>query len=227
MINDLKKKAALHAVKLIESDMVLGLGSGSTTEFAIKEIARLLKVGALKEIVGIPSSAKTEQIARELMIPLTTFETHKSLDLTIDGADEVDPSLDLIKGGWGALLREKVLAQASIRTVIIVDESKLVDKLGSRWAVPVEVVPFAWQVEAGYIKSLGAQPKLRIDQQGQVFITDQNNYILDCNFGPIGNPKELSIQLNQRAGIIENGLFLGLATDVIIAGEEGLRHLRR
>jgi ribose 5-phosphate isomerase A len=227
MTNNLKKKAALHAAKLIESSMVVGLGSGSTTEFAIKEIARLISTGAVKDIIGIPSSAQTEKLARELKIPLTTFASHRNIDLTIDGADEVDPNLNLIKGGWGALLREKVLAQASTRTIIIVDESKLVDKLGTHWAVPVEVVPFAWQVEAGYIKTLGAEPHLRKDKQGQTFITDQGNYILDCKFGPIENPNELSILLNQRAGIIENGLFLGLATDVIVAGEGGIKHLKR
>ena len=224
---NLKQKAALSAVQLIESGMVVGLGSGSTTEFAIKELARLLDTGALKEIIGIPSSAQTEKLACELKIPLTTFESHRNIDLTIDGADEVDPNLNLIKGGWGALLREKILAQASKRNIIIVDESKLVDKLGTRWAVPVEVVPFAWQVEAGYITSLGAETKLRKDRQEQTFITDQRNYILDCKFGPIQDARQLSLQLNQRAGIIENGLFIGLATDVIVAGEAGIRHLRR
>ena len=159
---------------------------------------------------------------------LTTFEQNPEIDLTIDGADEVDPRLNLIKGGGGALLREKVLAQASHRNVIIVDESKISPQLGSRWPVPMEVIPFAWPVEARYLTSLGAKvtPRKKASSFG-FFTTDQGNFILDCDFGPIPDAAQLAFKVNQRAGIPEHGLFLDLATDVIVAGKDGVRHLTR
>ncbi len=223
----LKKQAALHAVELLTSGIVVGLGTGSTVRFALEEIGQRLKSGDLKNIAGIPSSVQTERLAREFGIPITTFEDHQEIDITIDGADEVDPQLDLIKGGGGALLREKILAQASHRNIIIVDENKLSAKLGTRFPVPVEVLPLAWTSEAKYLKSLGATVVLRERSDGTLFTTDQKNFILDCDFGPIINPGELEQQLNQRAAIIEHGLFLGLATEVIVAGKEGIRDLKR
>lgn len=223
----LKKKAALRAVELVKSGIVVGLGTGSTVRFALEEIDHLLKTGSLQDIVGIPSSIQTERIAQELGIPLTTFDEHLEIDLTIDGADEVDPQLDLIKGGGGALLKEKILAQASRRNIIIVDEGKLSPKLGTSFSVPVEVIPIAWRLEESYLKSLDAKAILRKNNDGTPFTTDQNNFILDCDFGPISNPEQLAQQLNQRASIMEHGLFLGLATEVIVAGKEGIRHLKR
>jgi ribose 5-phosphate isomerase A len=223
----LKEKAAQDALDLIESDMVLGLGTGSTTRFAIELIGQRLKDGSLKNIVGIPSSLETEKLAKSLGIPLTNFQKHPEIDLTIVGADEVDTQLDLIKGGGGALLREKIIAQASHRTVIIVDEGKISSALGTLWTVPVEVIPFAWQLEAIYLKALQASVVLRKTSVDSPFTTDQGNFILDCDFGPITDPEELSFQLNQRAGIMEHGLFLDLATDVIVAGEEQVSHLQR
>lgn len=223
----LKEKAAQDALDFIESGMVLGLGTGSTTRFAIELIGDRIKDGSLDNIVGIPSSLETEKLANSLGIPLTSFEQHPAIDLTIDGADEVDPQLDLIKGGGGALLREKIIAQASSRTVIIVDEGKISSTLGTLWTVPVEVIPFAWQLEAFYIRTLQAGVDLRKTSDDHPFSTDQGNFILDCDFGPITDPEELSFQLNQRAGIMEHGLFLGLATDVIIAGEDEISHLKR
>jgi len=168
-----------------------------------------------------------EEDARRLGIPLTTLDDNPTVDLTIDGADEVDPNLDLIKGGGGALLREKIVAQASKREIIVVDESKLSAALGTRWSVPVEVVPFGWRLQRAYLESLGGRPVLRHSSDGAPFETDQGNLILDCDFGPISQPDQLADRMNERAGIVEHGLFIRLATDVIVAGVEGIRHLRR
>jgi len=223
----LKRKAGERAVDFVESSMVVGLGHGSTAVFALRRIAQLLREGQLREIVGVPCSRQVEAEARKLGFPLTTLDEHPVIDLTIDGADEVDPRLNVIKGGGGALLREKIVAQASRREIIVVDESKLSRALGTRWPVPVEVVPFGWRTQSAYLESLGAQPMRRLDEDGTPFKTDQGNFILDSNFGPISDPDQLAARLNERAGIVEHGLFLELATDVIVAGGEGVRHLRR
>jgi len=223
----LKQRAAERAVEFVESGMVVGLGHGSTTIFAVRRIARLLRDGQLQGILGVPCSRQVEEEARALGIPLTTLDEHPSVDLTVDGADEVSADLNLIKGGGGALLREKIVAQASRREIIVVDESKLSPALGTHWPVPVAVVPFGWRGQAAYLKSLGARPVLRRGSDGTPFKTDQGNLILDCHFGPISDPAQLAARLNERAGIVAHGLFLGLATDVIVAGEEGIRHLRR
>ena len=225
--DELKQKAAWRAAEFVESGMVVGLGTGSTTEYAVRRIAEMLKAGELSDVVGIPTSIRTEKLARELDIPLVGFETHQTIDLTIDGADEVDPDLNLIKGGGGALLREKVVAQASRRNIIIVDESKLVPKLGTGWALPIEVIPFARHTEEKFLSDLGGAVTVRTVEDGAEFTTDQNNLILDTNFGQIRAPSELTAQLNERAGIVEHGLFLNLATDVIVAREGGLKHLTR
>jgi ribose 5-phosphate isomerase A len=222
-----KRQAAEKAVGFIESGMVVGLGHGSTAIFAVRRIAELLKTDTLKEIVGVPCSAQVEAAARQLGIPLTTLEEHPIIDITIDGADEVDPQLDLIKGAGGALLREKIVAQASCREIIVVDESKLVPVLGTHKALPVEIFPFGWRTQAEYLQSIGARAEVRTKGDGSVFHTDQGNLILDCAFGPINQPVALAAQLSARAGIVGHGLFLGLATDVIVAGAEGIRHLRR
>lgn len=160
-------------------------------------------------------------------IPLTSPERQPIVDLTIDGADEVDPALNLIKGGGGALLREKIVAQASRREIIVVDEGKLSPVLGTRSAVPVAVVSFGWHSQACYLESLGARVVLRRGADGSPFVTDQGTLILDCTFGPIARPAELARALCDRAGIVGHGLFLGLATDVIVAGRDGIRHLKR
>jgi len=225
--DELKQQAAIHAVELIESGMVVGLGSGSTANFATQRIAERINSGELKNIVGIPSSARTEKLARKLGIPVVDFEEQQQIDITIDGADEVDPDLNLIKGGGGALLREKVVAQASRQNIIVVDESKLSSNLGTKWALPVEVIVFARQTEAAFLQSIGASVTIRRADDGRYFITDQNNLILDADFGPLDNPAKLAQQLNERAGIVEHGLFLGLASDVIVAATNGIRHLKR
>lgn len=225
--DELKQEAAFRAVEFVTSNMVIGLGSGSTASFAVHRIAARMEAGELENIVGIPSSTKTATLAQELGIPLTGFDEQQQIDINIDGADEVDPNLNLIKGGGGALLREKVVAQASRRNVIIVDDSKLSAQLGTNWAVPIEVIAFAHKLEENFLKSLGASVAMRRLEDGNYFKTDQNNLILDADFGPIADPAKLAALLGGRAGIVEHGLFLELASDVIVAGAEGIRHLKR
>jgi ribose 5-phosphate isomerase A len=163
--------------------------------------------------------------AQQLSIPMLAEEMERTIDLTIDGADEVDPDLNLIKGGGGALLREKIVAQNSRRLMIVCDESKVSSRLGTHRAVPVEVLFYGWHSQLRYLESLVARVTVRQGGDGSRFVTDSGNMILDCNFGPIASPAELAATLSARAGIVEHGLFLGLATDVIIAGREGIRHL--
>ncbi len=222
-----KQQAAEEAITFIQSGMVVGLGHGSTAIFAVRRLAEFLKSGQLKAILGVPCSNLVEQEARQRGIPLTTLEEHPTIDVTIDGADEVDPQLDLIKGAGGALLREKIVAQASRREIIVIDESKMVPKLGTRMPLPVEVVPFGRRIQQEYLQSLGARVEVRMEGDKNFFKTDQGNLILDCAFGPISQPSALAAQLDARPGIVGHGLFLGLATDVICAGPEGVRHLRR
>jgi len=226
-ISHLKRQAAERAVEFVASGMVVGLGHGSTAIFALRRIAELLRSGKLEDILGVPCSSQVEADARALGLSLTTLEEHPVIDLTIDGADEVTPDLDLIKGGGGALLREKIVAQASRREIIVVDETKVSPVLGTEWSVPVEVLPFGWRSQAAYLESLRAEISLRRDRYGAPFRTDQGNWIIDCDFGSIPYPTGLANELDRRAGIVAHGLFLGLATDVIVGGENGLEHWRR
>jgi len=225
--DNLKQKAAEYAVQAIESGMIVGLGHGSTAIWAVRKIGQLIKAGNLRNILGIPCSTFIEAEARQLGIPLTSLEEHPTIDLTIDGADEVDPNLELIKGGGGALMREKIVAQASKREIIVVDESKLVPALGTHWAVPVEVIPFGYSTQVEYLKSIGAEVKVRTGADGNPFKTDQGNLILDCNFGPIAAPAELADKLKRRTGVVEHGLFIGLATEVMIARPNGIQEIKR
>jgi ribose 5-phosphate isomerase A len=223
---ELKRRAAEAAVEQVRSGMVLGLGSGTTVAYALQRLAELLQAGKIDGVCGVPSSIQTEKQARQLGIPLTSLDRHPVLDLTIDGADEVDPELNLIKGGGGALLREKILAQASRRTVFIVDQSKLSPRLGSHWALPVEVIRFALNSIENYLRSIGASVELRQTAEGNLFRTDQSNVILDANFGPIENARQLATKLADRAGIVAHGLFLNMTDEVIVAEEHAVRHLR-
>ncbi|MFZ1291079.1 MAG: ribose-5-phosphate isomerase RpiA [Melioribacteraceae bacterium] len=227
MSEEFKKLAAEKAVEEIQSGMLIGLGSGSTFYYALQKISKLIKTGELQNIVAIPSSKNTEKIARDLNIPLITFKEKQEIDITIDGADEVDKYLNLIKGGGAAHLREKVIAQASKRLIIIVDESKLSEKLGTNWAVPVEVLQFAYPLEKKFLESINGKPVLRIYQSGEPVITDEGNFILDTNFGVIQNPFELAEKLENRAGIIEHGIFLKLTSKVIVAGKNGIKILEK
>jgi ribose 5-phosphate isomerase A len=224
-ISELKQQAAWYAVRFVDSGMVVGLGHGTTAVFAIRCIARRLESGELTDIQGVPCSIQVEIEARKLGIPLTTLDDKPVIDVTIDGADEVDADLNLIKGGGGALLREKVVAQASHRQVIVVDETKLSPALGTSRSLPVEVISFGWRSQQAFLQSLGASTALRRNPDGTPFRTDHGNLLLDCDFGPIDDPAHLASQLGGRAGIVEHGLFLRLATDVIVAGEKGTRHL--
>lgn len=223
----LKRQAAERAVDFIESGMVVGLGTGSTAIHAVHRLAQRLREGDLKDIIAIPTSRATEEAARAAAIPLMPDSMPHAVDLTIDGADEVDPQLDLIKGGGGALLREKIVAQAGPRLIIVVDESKRVPRLGTGWAVPIEVITFGWESQARFLTSLGGEPRLRPGRDGQPFITDSGHLILDTAFGPIADATTLADRLAGRAGIVEHGLFLGLATDLIVASRAGVRHLTR
>ena len=219
-----KQQAAERAVEYVQSGMMVGLGAGSTALLATKRIGQLLCEGRLRDIVGFPCSNAIEAEARALGIPIT-LDPPGAVDLTIDGADEVDPNLNLIKGGGGALLHEKIVAQASLREIIIVDESKLSPALGTHWPLPVEVILFGWHSQRRFLESLGARVTVRQQGDGTPFKTDQGNLILDCAFGPIRHPAALAARLDVRAGIVEHGLFIGLATEVIVAGADGVRHL--
>ncbi len=225
-VKSLKKQAAETAAEWVESGMVVGLGSGSTAIFATRRLAQRLGQGELQDILGVPTSLATEAAANALGIPLTTLAARPRVDMTIDGADEVDPDLNVIKGGGGALLREKIVAQVSARLVIVVDESKLSQRLGTRFYVPVETAPFSWESQAGFLEHQGAEVALRMDE-GRPYRTDQGNLILDCRFGPIADAAELAATLKSRAGIVEHGLFIGMASDVVVAGVDGVRHLRK
>jgi ribose 5-phosphate isomerase A len=207
--------------------MTVGLGTGSTAIFAIRHIGALLKRGELKEIVGFATSKASWDAAVELGIPMLTEDLPKNIDVTIDGADEVDPQLNLIKGGGGALLREKLVAQATKREIIVVDESKLSQRLGTLHVLPIEVLPFGWRSQARFLEKLGAKYVVRQAADGREYRTDQGNLILDCDFGPIADSAKLAGALEARAGIVEHGLFLDLTHNVVVAGAAGVRELTR
>ncbi|MBC7221866.1 ribose 5-phosphate isomerase A [Candidatus Bipolaricaulota bacterium] len=221
-----KREAAEAAVDLIRPGMVVGLGHGSTARYALLKIAELLRAGKLWDIKGVPCSKKVEEEARALGVPLTTLEEHPELDITIDGADEIDPDLNVIKGGGGAMLREKIVAQATKYQVIVADETKLSPRLGTKAPVPLEVLPFGWRTHLRFLENLGARVSLRVDSDGTPFLTDQGNYVLDCHFGPIADVEGLAKELDLRAGILGHGLFVGLVDEVFVAGRSGLRRLR-
>lgn len=209
--------AARRGVEFVEDGMLLGLGTGSTADHTIRMIGERVREGL--SVRAIPSSRRSEQLAREVGIPLIGFDAATRLDLTLDGADEVDPRFSLIKGGGGALLREKIVASASKRVVILVDSAKPVTVLGA-FPLPVEVVPFGWQVVAERIAGRGARPELRRAASGEPFVTDEGHHILDCHFGQISNPGALARWLNGIPGVVEHGLFVNLAHLVIVGRGE-------
>lgn len=220
---ELKRQAGYRAAEYVQSGMAIGLGSGSTAKYATLRIAELLRLGQLRDIVAVPTSGETEALARAEGIPLTTLGEHPRLDVTIDGADEVDPGLDLIKGLGGFLLREKIVAYATTREIIVVDPTKLVGRLGTKAPVPVEVVRFGWQNTRAALERTGARPVLRV-RGGVPYVTDEGNYIVDCWYeGGIDAPKDLALQLNAIPGVVENGLFLGMTAAVVVAASEGTR----
>ena len=226
-MDDLKKLAGDYAANLISDGMLVGLGEGSTAYWAVRRVAERLREGSLREIAAIACSLNVERHARELGIPIASFDERTRIDMTIDGADEVDPGFNMIKGGGGALLREKIVAQASAREVIVVDEGKLSPALGTRWPVPIEVLPFAAGPVARFLAGLGGTPRLRTRGDGARYLTDQRNVIFDTSFGPIAEPGALAARLDGRAGLVAHGLFVGLATEIVIAGPGGIRHIQR
>lgn len=212
-----KKLAAEAAVDSIQSGMIIGLGTGSTVRYAIKKLGQRVKEGLA--IQAISTSLESAKLAQNMAIPLTDFSEQTRIDLTIDGADEVDAELNLIKGGGGALLREKIVAATSQQVIIAVDESKLVEHLGV-FPLPVEIVPFAWQVTKKALETFCPNVVIR-QKQNKLFLTDNGNYILDCHFGCIEKPAAIAEDLKKIIGVIETGLFVNLATTVIIGQVDG------
>ncbi len=220
--------AAARAVDFVQSGMILGLGHGSTAKHAVDVIGERVNSGSLRDIVGVPTSEYTAAQARALGIPLATLAEQPVLDLAIDGADEVDPDLSLIKGLGGALLREKIVERAARRFVVIVDDSKLVKRLGTRGPLPVEVTQFAWKAHIVWLESLGCRAELRREDEGSPFVTDNGNYIIHCTFPDgITDPASLARTLIERPGVLEHGLFLEMATEVVVADSDGVRVISR
>jgi ribose 5-phosphate isomerase A len=212
-----KQTAARAAVQLVESGSVVGLGSGSTSAFAVRFLAERVREGL--KIVGIPTSLQTQHLAEQLGIPLTTLDEHPLIDIDIDGADEIDPQLNLIKGGGGAFLREKIVASVSRRFVVIGDSAKQVSRLG-KFPLPVEVIPFAQSLIKPQIEALGASVALRQYAYGNPYVTDEGHHILDCTFGEIADPTALAQKLCTMPGVVEHGLFIGMA-EIAMIGKDG------
>jgi ribose 5-phosphate isomerase A len=227
-IEGMKRRAAATALKQVRSGMVLGLGTGSTVAYLLDRLASAIATRTLTDVVAVPTSLQTERRAQAGGIPLIGLGDRARIDLTIDGADEISPSLDLIKGGGGALLREKMVAQASDRVVIIADAGKLVDRLGATFALPVEVVPWGWESHVTFVQEYGGSASLRLQAGGQPLTTDNGNYVLDCRFPEsIEDPEALDDALARRAGVVETGLFLGLAHEALVATGERVETLLR
>lgn len=222
----LKQAAADWSAEQLRDGMIVGLGSGSTSVMAVDAIGRRVRDGL--RIIGIPTSEKTAEQARALGIPLATLGDYQQIDVAIDGADEVElGTLHLIKGGGGNQLREKIVACVAKHFLVIVDQSKLVSRLGEKFKVPVEVAQFGWQATAHSLEKLSGHPGLRKTKTGETFITDGGNYILDCAFGPISSPAELAKELDSVVGVLEHGLFISMAGKVAIGAPEGVRLLSR
>jgi ribose 5-phosphate isomerase A len=224
MANDGEKEAAARAgVRLVCDGDIVGLGTGSTATYAVRFLAERVQAGL--KIRGIPTSIHTQRLAASLGIPLTTLDEFQAIDVTIDGADEVDPELRLIKGGGGALLREKIVASATKKLVIIADSSKQVPVLG-KFPVPVEIIKFAEALLAKKIAALGAAVSVRGASSGKLFVTDEGNHILDCNFGQISDPPALARELERMPGVVEHGLFIGMASTALIGKGDGVVEMR-
>ena len=215
----MKRIAGEKAVEYIEDGMIVGLGTGSTVEYTIKKLGKMVKNGL--NIEGIPTSVRTKRLAAQYNIPLLELDDHADIDVTIDGADEVDSYLNLIKGGGGALTREKIIAFHSKKEIIIVDESKIVKKLGIDNPVPVEVTKYGWSATKRTLEELGCTAELR-KIMNEVYITDNSNYIIDCDFGKIDEPEILEKELNTIPGVVENGLFIDLVDEVIVGSKQGV-----
>jgi ribose 5-phosphate isomerase A len=217
---ELKKLAGEEAVKHIKDGMIVGLGTGSTVEYTLRKLGQLVKDGL--KITGIPTSVHTQRIAKEEKIPLATLEDYPEIDVTIDGADEVDSELNLIKGGGGALVREKIIAFNSKKVIIVVDDSKIVKCLGIDIPLPVEVVKFGWTSTKKTLEQFNCNVELRNIMGDEPFITDNGNYILDCEFERIEDTLQMEMDLNIIPGVVENGLFIDLVNEVIVGGKQGV-----
>ncbi|HWW50121.1 MAG TPA: ribose-5-phosphate isomerase RpiA, partial [Verrucomicrobiae bacterium] len=225
--NQWKQAAAEAAAGLVEDGMVVGLGSGSTAAFFVAALARRVSLDGLR-VSGLATSRETADQARGLGITLTSFSEQAQIDIVVDGADEIETgTLYLIKGRGGALLREKIVAAASRRMAVIADETKLVGRLGSIVSVPVEVVQFGWQATERRLGQLGGNPSLRLGRDSQPYVTDGGNFIVDCAFGAMENPKEVAHHLDHVVGAVEHGLFLGFAWQVFVGGRDGVKILER
>jgi ribose 5-phosphate isomerase A len=225
MSNDQEKEAAARAsLQFVKDGQVVGLGSGSTATHFIKLLGEKVKNGL--RVRGIPTSVRSRELAESLGIPLTTLDQCQEIAVTVDGADEVDPQLRLIKGGGGALLREKIVASATKQMVVVADATKHVQRLG-KFPLPVEVIRFAQALIAKRITALGAEVELRTQADGQPYVTDENNHILDCRFGEIRHPDELARRLSDMPGVVEHGLFIGMASVVLVARGDEIVELRR
>lgn len=221
MSDEWKRIAGEAAVAHVQDGMTVGLGTGSTVSHTIRKLAEVVHARRWK-ILGVPTSVATERLAREVGIPLVSFEEVEGVDVAIDGADEVDAKLNLIKGGGGAHFREKVVARSARLVVIVVDASKVVPVLGSKMAVPVEVHPFGWRQTKVSLESLWCTAAIR-NEGADPFRTDNGNFVIDCKFGSIPKPEKLEREINNVPGVLENGLFVGLADLVLVAGPEGVR----
>jgi len=225
MANDLEKEAAARAsLEYIKDGHVVGLGTGSTAAYFIKLLGEKVKNGL--RIRGIPTSVRSEELARSLGIPVITLDDSQEIDVTVDGADEVDPELRLIKGGGGAALREKIVASATKQLVIVADASKRVQRLG-KFPLPVEVIRFAQPLVAKRIAALGASVQLRRNADGTPYVTDENNHILDCRFGEIRDPDHLARELSNMPGVVEHGLFIDMASVALFAQGSEIEKLKR
>ena len=220
-----KRAAAVRALAYVEDGMTVGLGSGSTAELFLAALADRVRDGLA--IRGVPTSERVAGLARAAGIPLVGPEDVPPIALTVDGADEVDPSLNMIKGRGGALVREKLVATASDALIVVVDEGKLVGALGERQAVPVVVVRFGWRQTAARLERLGCEPVLRVTEGGAPFVTDDNNYVLDCRFGSIAQPARLAEEIKGLLGVVEHGLFIGIASRVVVGAAGAARILDR
>ena len=217
---DAKQRAGEAALAHVKDGMIVGLGTGSTAKYFIEAVGKALREGKLRDVRGIPTSVNSEKLARDAGLPVLTFAQTSKIDVTVDGADEIAPDLTLIKGLGGALLREKLVAQNSAKLIIIADASKLVTKLGTKCALPVEVTPFGQEASERFLRDQGCTPALRRGAGGEIFVTDNGNYIFDCKFTEIADPRELNQKLAIRAGIVESGLFIDLAQMAIIADDQ-------
>lgn len=218
-----KKIAAEKATEDVRSGMIVGLGTGSTVYYALLKLGAMVREGL--DIIGIPTSEGTEKIAFAQKIPLTTLATHPTIDLTIDGADEVDAHLNLIKGGGAALVREKIIANASKEILIVVDESKVSRVLGTTFSLPVEIVRFGWEATQTEVNRICGKSTLRQNTSHDKLITDNGNYILDCHFDGIPAPQAVEMQLNNIPGVVENGIFVNRADKIIIGTPSGIRYM--